>query len=218
MAAAASKGQCREGERNERHRGHRTATQRQTVQARPDPGRDTEQVTERDAVGAFEREPSAVEVRRREGSEHKRVTGECMQLYARPGELRIQRFIAEAPVVVVACGFESEANVFYKSGGLLSIAPGAELEMGRVENVTDAQSTLLVDLASAISHLMLAAMEEGVGTCWVMGVDEQRVKDILGIPESARAPMLMTLGYPAPRRGGPTRKPLDEIVRYERFS
>jgi nitroreductase len=135
----------------------------------------------------------------------------------RSGEVRIQRFVEEAPVVVVACGFEDQANVFYKGDGRLAIAPGAEVAAGTGETITDAQSTLLVDLASAFSHLMLAAMEEGIGTCWVMGVDEERVKAILGIPADARAPMLMTLSYPAPETGRATRKSLDEIICHERF-
>ena len=172
---------------------------------RPDPipDDDAEQAAELDATGAVEREPSAVEVRRREATEAARESLASVCSYRRrTGEIRIQRFIAEAPVVVVACGFESEANVFYKRDGRCPSRLGRSLAMAACENVTDAQSTLLVDLASAFSHLMLAAMDEGVGTCWVMGVDEQRVKQILGIPEDARAPMLMTLGYPAPERDG----------------
>ena len=134
------------------------------------------------------------------------------------GELQIQRFIAQAPVVIVACGSEAEANVFYKKGGLLSIAQGMALRGDAVENMTDAQSTLLVDLASALSHLMLAAIDEGLGTCWVMGVDEREVKRILRIPEWLRAPMVMTVGYPASAPHSKPRKPLEQIVCYDRYS
>jgi nitroreductase len=133
------------------------------------------------------------------------------------GELQVQRFIAEAPVVVVACGSEQEANVFYRTGGLLAIAQGAALQGDVGRDATDAQSTLLVDLASALSHLMLAAMAEGVGTCWVMGIDERQVKEILAIPGDVRAPMLMTLGYPASWPEPRPRKPLEQIVCYERY-
>ncbi len=51
-----------------------------------------------------------------------------------------------------------------------------------------------------------------------MGVDEPRVKELLGIPEDVRAPMLMTLGHPVSWPGPAVRKPLGEIVSYERYS
>ena len=153
----------------------------------------------------------------RDPATRERLAGVC-QFRRTTGELRVQRFIAEAPVVVVACGSEREANVFYKAGGELSIAPGAHLATTRTSAVTAEQGTLLADLSAALSLLMLAAVDEGLGTCWVMGVDEAAIRAMLGIPEGVRAPMVMTLGYPLEEPKATPRKPLAEIVCYERYA
>ena len=74
-----------------------------------------------------------------------------------------------------------------------------------------------VDLAIAMEHLSLAATAEGLGTCWIGAFDQDQVREVLGIPESAKVVELMTLGYPAdsPRPKG--RKPVGEIVCYDQW-
>ena len=86
-----------------------------------------------------------------------------------------QTFIAEAPVVVVACGFADQA---YKA-------------MGGSGNSVD------IDVAIALDHLTLAAVAEDLGTCWIGAFDEQQVKRLLGIPRHAKVVAMMPLGYPA---------------------
>jgi nitroreductase len=86
-----------------------------------------------------------------------------------------QSWIAQAPVTVVACGFPGQA---YK-------------RMGGYGNSVD------VDLAIALDHLTLAAAAEGLGTCWIGSFDEGKVKQLLGIPASAKVVALAPLGYPA---------------------
>ena len=69
----------------------------------------------------------------------------------------------------------------------------------------------------ALEHLILAATEQGLGTCWIGAFKEQLVKDILGIPKELKVVALTPVGYAsrdASRRG---RKPLSEIVSYDRY-
>lgn len=106
-----------------------------------------------------------------------------------------QYFIAEADVVIVACGWEARA---YK-------------RMGGYWNA------LAVDVAIAVDHLTLMAQAEGLGTCWIGAFDEQKVRDVLGIPSDVMVVALTPLGFPAgPARATP-RKPLEEIVCYEKW-
>ena len=86
-----------------------------------------------------------------------------------------QSFIAKAPVIVVACGFPEKA---YK-------------HMGGYGNSVD------VDVAIALDHLTLAAVEEGLGTCWIGAFDEKALKPVLGVPAEAKIVALTPLGYPA---------------------
>jgi len=102
-----------------------------------------------------------------------------------------QKFIAEAPIVVVACGIDIRHN----RGGYMG------------------DMSMLVDVAIAFDHLTLAARAEGLGTCWIGSFDNNGIKDLLKIPQDANVVALTPLGYP---RGvfaepGP-RKGLKEIV------
>ena len=63
--------------------------------------------------------------------------------------------------------------------------------------------------------MSLAAIAEGLGTCWIGAFKEDKVKEILGIPEKIRVVVMLTLGYPAELPAARPRKRLDEIVAYD---
>lgn len=92
-----------------------------------------------------------------------------------------QKFIAEAPVVIVACGSEKEAAAGYYKDGQRIIADGwavaEEMKKGPVEY----ESCLPVDLAIALDYFTLAAVGEGLGTCWIGAVDERQIKELLSM-------------------------------------
>ena len=113
-------------------------------------------------------------------------------------------WLKDVPVLVVACAEPRESG----SKGDLSY--------------------YLVDVAIGLEHFVLAATAEGLGTCWIGGFDEDRVREVLGIPSHIRVVALTPLGYPAEERGlydrlallGKRhwrRKSLSEIVRYEKW-
>ena len=74
-----------------------------------------------------------------------------------------------------------------------------------------------VDLAIAVDHLTLAAVNEGLGTCWIGAFSQEKVCDILKIPKSCRTVALLPLGFPKQLGRPKVRKSLDEIVCYETF-
>lgn len=102
-----------------------------------------------------------------------------------------QKFVAEAPVVIACC----------------TVKPDYLLQCG--------QSLGTIDVSIAIDHMTLAAVALGLGTCWVGAFYEERVKQILEIPESVRIVELLTLGYPSENPAPRLRKSLEEIVFYE---
>ncbi|MBM3474624.1 MAG: nitroreductase [Armatimonadetes bacterium] len=106
-----------------------------------------------------------------------------------------QQWIAHAPVVIAACGWEKRA--YSEMGGYWNALP--------------------VDVAIAFDHLTLAAAVEGLGTCWIGSFDEAGVRRVLGIPEELTVIALTPLGYhdvpPTPKK----RQELTEIVCYERW-
>lgn len=64
---------------------------------------------------------------------------------------------------------------------------------------------------ACIENLMLAAHSLGLGTCWIGAFDEERAKEILGIPDHVRPVGIIAVGYPdeSPRS---SRRDLKDIV------
>jgi nitroreductase len=111
-----------------------------------------------------------------------------------------QLWMADAPVTVVACGFPDRA---YKNMG----GSGNSVE---------------IDVAIALDHLTLAAVADGLGTCWIGAFSESKVKKLLGIPRDVKVVAMTPLGYPSsphlnhPLRTG-QRKSEDEVFSVDRY-
>jgi nitroreductase len=82
---------------------------------------------------------------------------------------------------------------------------------------SDGTNYAWVDTAIMFIHLMLAAADLGLGTCWVANFDPDEARAVLGLPDGAEVVGFTPLGYPADEPGFKRRKALDEIVRYERW-
>ena len=105
-----------------------------------------------------------------------------------------QRFVAEAAVLIAACA------------------------VGTDHVMPCGQPSYPIDVAIALEHIALQATEEGLGTCWIGAFDEDKVKELLDIPDSVRVVELMTLGYPATVAGPKSRLGQDEIVMHEQWT
>jgi nitroreductase len=101
-----------------------------------------------------------------------------------------QKFLAQAYYVLVVCVNEKEC---YQEHG-------------------DYMSSFAVDGAILMDHLILAATDLGLGSCWIAKFNEEKVKDSLNIPTDYRVIALTPLGYPAEKGKDKGRKPLSEIV------
>jgi nitroreductase len=102
-----------------------------------------------------------------------------------------QMWIADAPVIIAAIGTD----------------PTSIMTCGLPRHA--------VDVSITITHIMLAAVEEGLGTCWIGAFAQDRVREILGVGPGCVVVTIMPLGYHHPVTGRSPRKPLDQIVRYE---
>ena len=102
-------------------------------------------------------------------------------------------WIERAPVIIVACALPTQSGV------------------------KGDQPYYLVDVGVAMEHLMLAAAEQGLGTCWVGWFDEEEARAALGVPEGVRIVASTPLGYPAEDPAPRPRKSLPELVRTNRW-
>lgn len=116
----------------------------------------------------------------------------------------VNRWLREIPIIIVACGDPNLSGVR--------------------ENIV----YFMVDVAIATEHLILSATDLGLGSCWIGAFDENRIKEILGIPDNIRVVALVPLGYPAKKAGmqenitrialqSKRRKAFNEIVHYEKW-
>jgi nitroreductase len=74
-----------------------------------------------------------------------------------------------------------------------------------------------VDATIAMTHIVLAAANEGLGTCWIAAFDPKAAREVLGLPAGVVPSAFTPLGYPADSIPPKKRKPVDEIVRRERW-
>jgi nitroreductase len=76
-----------------------------------------------------------------------------------------------------------------------------------------------IDGTRAIQNMALAAWDLGIGACWVTNFYDDGVKDLLSAPQRMKLVTVMPFGYSAePKtKQKKNRKPLDEIVHYEKF-
>ena len=102
-----------------------------------------------------------------------------------------QQFVAQAPVVIAACSTNGEYTM------------------------SCGNSAAQIDVAIAVDHMTLKAVEEGLGTCWIGAFQQDEAREILGLPKDANIVALLTLGYPAEEPPSKSRKILAQIVCHE---
>ena len=74
-----------------------------------------------------------------------------------------------------------------------------------------------VDVAIAMDHLILAAVDLGLGTCWIGAFDPGAAREVLGLPKDVEPIAFTPLGYPADEPKPKKRQDLTELERYERW-
>jgi nitroreductase len=75
-----------------------------------------------------------------------------------------------------------------------------------------------IDIAIALDHITLAAVEAGLGTCWVGNFDPAKARETLTIQQHIDIVAFTPLGFPGPNASRPkTRKALNEIVHWEGY-
>jgi nitroreductase len=131
---------------------------------------------------------------------------------------------AETPVLVAACYRRSTPN----PSSLLDVRKGVTLarrlgarrlsKLARAA-VTSAGMSEASSIYPAVQNLLLAARAEGLGatlTVWHL-FDERRFRDVLGVPADHGIYALIPIGYPLGRFGPVRRRPVDEVLHWDRW-
>jgi len=104
-------------------------------------------------------------------------------------------WFTQAPLVLCVCAVPSEAWV----------------------RKTDGWNAAEVDATIVMSHIVLAAAEEGLGTCWIAAFDPAAARDVLGLPAEVIPSAFTPLGYAADAASPKKRRPLGELVRRDHW-
>lgn len=118
-----------------------------------------------------------------------------------------QSFIAEAPVVLVCCadisgyisGTASGAQDLGKTGALedriVKILCSSADEMKNV-SIYEIGPRIAANVAIAIEHIILRALDFGLGTCWIRLIKEDQIKEIFRWTNNIYVVALLPVGYP----------------------
>lgn len=99
----------------------------------------------------------------------------------------IQRFVEKAVVIFVGLG-DLEHEKWYK-----------------------------VDIAIAIQQIFLQAVELGLGACWIGAFEEDKVKEVLNIPETMNVVALLPVGIPGQDPPARPRKSTEELFHIDSY-
>jgi nitroreductase len=111
------------------------------------------------------------------------------------GKIYHRPWFVQAPLVIAICAISSQAWV----------------------RESDHFNARLIDAAIVADHLILAAANLGLGTCWVAAFNVDAARSVLRLPAEVEPVIFTPLGYPADLPGSKIRKPLTDLVRYEHW-
>lgn len=106
-----------------------------------------------------------------------------------------REWFVSAPLIICLCGLANEAWIRGYDG----------------KNYVD------VDAAIVMDHIILAATELDLGTCWIASFDPATACQYLELPQGVEPIVLTPLGYPANQPKPKERKPMAELVHYEKW-
>jgi nitroreductase len=102
-----------------------------------------------------------------------------------------QEWFTQAPYVIGICGIP-EGSWIRKDG----------------KNYADVDSAIVMD------HVILAATNMGLGTCWIGAFDPNAARKFLDLSQGMEPIAFTPIGYPADHVRIKKRKPIDKLVRY----
>jgi nitroreductase len=104
-------------------------------------------------------------------------------------------WFVQAPIVLAVCSLPGEAWV----------------------RKWDRWNAAETDASIAMSHIVLAAADEGLGTCWIAAFNPQAAREVLGLPEGIVPVAFTPLGYASDSPPAKRRKSLADLVRRDRW-
>ncbi|MCK4654811.1 MAG: nitroreductase family protein [Candidatus Cloacimonetes bacterium] len=104
-----------------------------------------------------------------------------------------QKFVSEAPITIAVCN----TNLDYI--------------------MTCGQKAPVIDGAIAAEHIVLQAVELGLGSCWIGAFYHDKMAELINLPQDYEIIGLLPIGYPAVEKGNRDLKSIEEVVSCDSF-
>lgn len=119
-----------------------------------------------------------------------------------------QMFIAEAPVVIVCCAdvqgyLDGSVSGIQDLGKIGAVEDKVvkvlvkNIDQLRTYSVEELGARITANVAIAIEHMVLRALDFGLGSCWIRFLDAERIKKMFGWDDNIFVVALLPVGYPA---------------------
>jgi nitroreductase len=132
-------------------------------------------------------------------------------------------YAMEAPVIIICCAdlaafssIQNRVSELQKAGAFAGTCfqgySANDFLAGGTLNESSIKANLALQVAIAIEHLALQAVDRGLGTCWIASFDEKAVKKIVGINDRYSIVALLSVGFPLYQPPPRPRLPIDELL------
>ena len=134
-----------------------------------------------------------------------------------------QKFVSQAPVVLVVCadiqgyldgrtsGIQDLGKVGVFNESICEILHKATKKKSQIAIETLRQSVAF-NVAIAIEHIVLRALDFGLGTCWVRLMNEKEIRTLFGWNDNTYPVALIPIGYPKENPSSRKRKPIKDFI------
>ena len=134
-----------------------------------------------------------------------------------------QKFVSEAPVVLVVCA-DVQAYLDGRVSGVQDLGEIGVFDDEICEilhKTTKAKSQLKIEdlsksvafnIAIAVEHIALRALDFGLGTCWMRLIDEKAIRKLFGWDNNLYPVVVLPIGYPAEAPSPRKRRPMEELI------
>jgi nitroreductase len=134
-----------------------------------------------------------------------------------------QSFISQAPVVIVCCadiqgyldGTVSGVQDLGKIGAIedriVTVLQGKAKLLETIER-NELGPRIATNAAIAIEHIVLRALDFGLGSCWIRLIEEQKVRELFGWNDNIYVVALLPIGYPAEYPEARKRLELNDVL------
>jgi len=134
-----------------------------------------------------------------------------------------QKFVTQAPVLLVVCadvqgyldgrvsGVQDLGRTGIFDGSICEILHEKTKQKSQI-NINTLRQSVAFNVAIAIEHIALRALDFGLGTCWMKLIDEKGIRELFGWDENLYPVALLPIGYPKENPPPRKRKPLKDII------